>query len=79
MGWRKINDPFCGHALMMSWYPKRRLSDPRGDVMMDIDSWRSPGVGEVVEEAHEASCLMKKLLNKSFDPQKSFEPTHTLN
>ena len=48
------------HALMVSWYPKRKTGKPTGDVMMDLDSWRSPGVVEVVEEAYEASCLMKK-------------------
>ena len=48
------------HALMMSWYPRRRPSNPIGDAMVDLDPWRSLGVGKVVEEAHEASCLMKK-------------------
>ena len=38
-------------------------------VMMDLDPWRSPSVGEVVEEAHEASCLMKKLITWSLSPQ----------
>ena len=48
------------HALMMSWYPRRRPSNPTGDVMMDLDPWRSPSVVEVVEEAYEATYLMKK-------------------
>ena len=51
------------HALMMSWYPRRRTNNPTSDVMLDLDPWRSPGVGEVVEEAHEASCFMKKPLD----------------
>ena len=46
------------HALMMSWYPKRRPSNPTSDVMMDLDPWRSLDVVEVVEEA----------LKKSLDP-----------
>ena len=37
------------HALMVSWYPRRRYSNPIGDVMMDIDPWRYLGV---VEEAY---------------------------
>ena len=48
------------YALMVSWYTRRRPRHPIGDVMMNLDPWRSPGVVEVVEEAHEASCLMKK-------------------
>ena len=48
-------------VLLRSWYPKRRSSNPTGDVMMDLDPWRSPGVGEVVEEYYESPCLMKKL------------------
>ena len=51
------------HALMMSWCPKRRPSNLTGDVMMDLDPWRSPGVVEVVEEAYEAPCLMKNPLD----------------
>ena len=47
------------HALMMSWYPKRRFGNPTGDVMVDLDPWRSPCVVKMVEEAHEASCFMK--------------------
>ena len=41
------------HALMVSWYPKRRSGIPTGDVMMDLDPWRSLGVGEVVKEGLE--------------------------
>ena len=48
------------HALMVSWYLKRRSSNPTGDVMMDLDPWMSPGVVKVVEEAYEASYLLKK-------------------
>ena len=47
------------HALMVSWYPRRRSSNPTGDVIMDLDPWRSPGMVEVVEEAYESYCLMK--------------------
>ena len=36
--------------------------------MMDLDPYRSSCVVEVAEEAHEASCLMKKLLKKNLDP-----------
>ena len=49
------------HSLMVSWYPRRRPRNPTGDAMMDLDPWRSSCVVEVVEEAHEASYLMKKL------------------
>ena len=55
------------HALMVSWYLKRRPSNPTDDVMMDLDPWKSPGMVKVVEEAHEspwnvkeASLFMKK-------------------
>ena len=47
-------------VLLISWYPMRRSSNPTGDVMMDLDPWRSPSVVEVVEEDYEAPCLMKK-------------------
>ena len=56
------------YALMGSWYPRRRLDNPTGGSMMDLDPWRYPCVVEVVEESHEVSCLMKKLLKKSLDP-----------
>ena len=46
-------------VLLRSWYPRKRSSNPIGDVMMDIDPWRSPSVVEVVEEAYEAPFLMK--------------------
>ena len=55
------------HALMVSWYPKRRSSNPTSDVMIDLDPWRSPDVVEVVKEAYEAPCLMKK-------PMKTWNP-----
>ena len=42
------------HALMVSWYPRRRFGNPTSDVMMDLDPWRFPGVVEVVEEVHES-------------------------
>ena len=48
------------HALLVSWYPKRRSNNPTSDVMMDLDPWRSLGVGEVIEEA---SCMVKKSLH----------------
>ena len=47
------------HTLLVSWYHRRRFGNPTGDVMMDLDPWRSPGEGEVIEEAYEAPCLMK--------------------
>ena len=47
------------HALMVSWYPRRRSGNPIGDVMMDLDPWRSPGVVAVVEKSYEAPFLMK--------------------
>ena len=47
------------HALMVSWYPMRRPNYPTYDVMMDLDPWGSPTVVDVVEEAYEASCLLK--------------------
>ena len=46
--------------------------------MMDLDPWRSPGVVEVVEESHEASCLIKNLLKKFFDPHLVFDGPCTL-
>ena len=45
---------------MVSWYPKIRFGNPPGNVMMDLDPWRSPGAVEVVEEAYESSFSMKK-------------------
>jgi hypothetical protein len=45
---------------MGSWYTRKRFGNPTGDVMMDLDPWRSPVVVNVVEEAYEAPCLMKK-------------------
>ena len=47
----------------MSWYPDRKSNNPIGDVMMDLDSWRFPGVVEVVKEAYESLYLMKKPLD----------------
>ena len=55
------------HALMVSWYPKRRFGNPTGNVMMDLEPWGSPGVVEVIEETHEDPCLMKKLLKMSLE------------
>ena len=55
------------HALMVSWYPKRRFGNPTGNFMMDLESWGSPSVVEVVEETHEDPYLMKKLLKKSLE------------
>ena len=48
------------HALMVSWYPRRRPTYPTSDVMMDLNPLGSPSVVEAVEEAYEASCLLKK-------------------
>ena len=48
------------HAMMMSWYPRRRPGNPTTGSMMDLDPWRSPGMVKMVEEAHEAPCFMKK-------------------
>ena len=48
------------HALMVSWYSRRRSSNPTADGMMDLDPWRSLGVVEVVEEAYETPWLMEK-------------------
>ena len=48
------------YALMVSCYPKRRTSNPTGDVIMDPNAWRSSCEVQVVEEAYEASYLMKK-------------------
>ena len=48
------------HGMVVSWYPRRRSTNPTGDVIMDLDPWRSPGVDEVVEEAYESPFLMKK-------------------
>ena len=45
------------HALMVSWYPRRRPSYPTCDVMMNLDPWRSSGVVEVVEEVLKKSLV----------------------
>ena len=50
------------HSMIVSWYTMIRPSKPTVDVMMDLDPWRSFVVVEVVEEAYEDSCLMKKPL-----------------
>ena len=55
------------HALMVSWCPRRRFGNPTSNFMMDLESWGSPSVVEVVEETHEDPCLMKKLLKKSLE------------
>ena len=55
------------HALIGSWY-SRRIGNRTGGSMMDLDPWRSSYVVEVVEEAHESSCMVKKSLNKPLDP-----------
>ena len=56
------------HALMMSWYPRRRPSNPTGDVTMDLGPQWSIGVVKVVKETHDASCMIKKALKKPLDP-----------
>ena len=43
------------HAPMVSWYPRRRDDNPTGDVMMDLDPWRSP-------------CVVEEALKKPLDP-----------
>ena len=50
------------HALMVSWYPMRRSSNPTGDVIMYLEPWTSPGVVEVVEEPYESPWHVKKIL-----------------
>ena len=42
------------HAMMVSWYPRRSSRNSTGDIMMDLDPWRSPGVVVVVEKSYEA-------------------------
>ena len=63
MGWRSINDPFCGHSCSDGVM----VPQEKGNVMMDLDPWGSPGVVEVVKEAYEAPCLMKKPV-KTWNP-----------
>ena len=48
------------HALMVSWYLRRRPSNPIDDVMMDIHPWKYHGMVEVVEESYESPFLMNK-------------------
>ena len=50
------------YSLIWSWYPRRRLGNPTRGGMMDLDLCRSSCVVEVVEEACEASCMVKKPL-----------------
>ena len=49
------------HALMASQYPMRRPNYPTDDVIMDIDPWKSPGMVDVAEEAHEAPWHVKEV------------------
>ena len=58
-----MNHSVVIHALMVSWYLVRRIGNPIGDVMMDINPWRYPRVVEVVEESYESPFLMKKPLD----------------
>ena len=51
------------YAMMVSWYPMRRLSYLTGNIMLDLDPWGSPSVVEVFVEAHEASVMVKKYLD----------------
>ena len=55
------------YALIVSWYARRRPSYPTGNIMLDLDPWESSSVVEVVKEAYEAPCLMKK-------PMKTWNP-----
>ena len=55
MGWRSINDQFCGHSCSDGvMVPQKKPSYPTGDIMLDH-------VVKMVKEAYEVSCLMKKL------------------
>ena len=61
MGWRSINDPFCGHSCSNGvMVPQEKPSYPIGDIMLDH-------MVEAVKEDHEAPCLMKK-------PMKTWNP-----
>ena len=63
------------HALMVSWYPRRRPRNPTDDVMMDLDPWKSPGMVEVVEEPYESPWNVKKvLLLHEEDLKESMDP-----
>ena len=48
------------HALMVSWYLRRRPNNPTGDVMMDIDPWKSYGMVEAIQGAHESPWHVKE-------------------
>ena len=69
-----MNHSVVIHALMMSWYPERRPSNPIGDVMMDLDPCRYPGVVEVVEESYESHYLMKNPLDPHLMAKWSLSP-----
>ena len=67
MGWRSINDPFCGHSCSDGvMVPQEKPSYPTGDIMLDH-------VVEVVKEGHEAPCLMKKPMKPLGMPNKPLE------
>ena len=63
------------HALMVSWYLKRRPSNPTDDFMMDLDPWKSPTMVEVVEEAHEPLGMSKNPLSSGRILEGFIEPT----
>ena len=56
------------HALIVSWYPRRRPSYLTGNIMLDIGPQWSIGVVKVVKEAHDSSYVIKKSLKKPLDP-----------
>ena len=56
MGWRSINDPFCGHSCFDGvMVPQEKPSYPTGDIMLDH-------VVEAVKEDNEDLSMMKKSL-----------------
>ena len=48
MGWRSINDPFCGHSCSDGvMVPQKKAQLPH---RWYLDPWRPPGIVDVVEE-----------------------------
>ena len=66
------------HAMMMSWYARRRPGNPTVGSMMDLDPQRSPHVAKVVEEAYVSSFLMKKTQRIIWTHTKWFDDIVTL-
>ena len=50
----------------------RRFGNPTGDVMIDLDPWRSSCVVEVVKEAHEAPWHDKEAFRTPNGPNDPF-------